>query len=286
MGAPQPPAGATPPRATKRGGPGTPMAHRGRWQLPLPSPAPWQGLRSLPPCREWHSGVPATREPPGGFSRYLQDALFPPWIIGRGSMTAWEARIVGEEWACESGWWCAATRDPETPAQRYAAIPLEEWGPHTQLRPTIIRGAGPDHSWHAAMREWLQAAQGPQTELTGDVSSLIRAPVPPRIVLHAANVLRATEIHTWGHDVATMRWHPPEDGAARLAVAHFKTALRAHLDQVPLNYSSETVVQPSSTAHVHYGLPTVEPLSWYSNKLLSSNLGTAIFQPSKRCHTA
>ena len=34
---------------------------------------------------------------PGGFLRHLQDALFPPWIIGRGSMTAWEARIVGEE---------------------------------------------------------------------------------------------------------------------------------------------------------------------------------------------
>ena len=61
--------------------------------------------------------------------------------------------------------------------------------------------------------------------------------------------------------------------------------LRAHLDQVPLNYPSETVVQPSSTANFHYGFPTVEPLSWYSNKLLSSNLKTAIFQPCKRCHT-
>ena len=38
-------------------------------------------------------------------------------------MTAWEARIVGEEWAREWGRWCAATRAPETPAQRYAAIP-------------------------------------------------------------------------------------------------------------------------------------------------------------------
>ena len=36
-------------------------------------------------------------------------------------------------------------------------------------------------------------------------------------------MLRATEIHTWGHGTATIRWHPPEDGAARLAVAHFKT---------------------------------------------------------------
>ena len=61
--------------------------------------------------------------------------------------------------------------------------------------------------------------------------------------------------------------------------------LRAHLEQVPLNYPSETLVQPSSTAHFHYGFPTVEPLSRYSNKLLSSNLKTAIFQPCKRCHT-
>ena len=44
----------------------------------------------------------------------------------------------------------------------------------------------------------------------------------PRIVLHAAKVLRATEIRKWGHATATVRWHPPEDGAAQLAVAHFK----------------------------------------------------------------
>ena len=50
-------------------------------------------------------------------------------------------------------------------------------------------------------------------------------------------------------------------------------------------WPSETVVQPSSTAHFHYGFATVEPLPWYSNKLLSRNLKTAIFQPSKRCHT-
>ena len=61
-------------------------------------------------------------------------------------------------------------------------------------------------------------------------------------------------------------------------------ALRAHLDQVPLNSPSETVVQPGSTAHFNYGFFTVEPLSWYRNKLLSRNLRTAIFQPSKRCH--
>ena len=160
---------------------------------------------------------------PRGFSRHLHDALFPPWIIGRGSMTAGEARVVSEEWAREWGRWCAATRAPETPAQRYAAIPLEGWGPLTRPRPTMILGAGPDHPWDAATREWLQAAPGPQTGWTGDVSSLMSAPVPPRIVLHAANVLRATEIHQWGHGTATTLWHPPEDGAARLAVAHFKT---------------------------------------------------------------
>ena len=153
----------------------------------------------------------------------LTDALFPPWIIGRGSMTAWEARIVGEEWAREWSWWCAATRAPENPAQQYAAIPLEGWGPDTRPRPTVIRGAGPDHPWDAATGEWLQAAPGPQTGWTGDMSSLVRTPVPPRIVLHAANVLRATEIRKWGHATATIRWHPPEDGAAQLAVAHFKT---------------------------------------------------------------
>ena len=159
---------------------------------------------------------------PGGFSRHLQDALFPPWIIGRGSMTAWEARIVGEEWAREWSRWCAATRAPETPAQQYAAIPLRWWGPDTRPRPTMIRGAGPDHPWDAATGEWLQAAPGPQTGWTGELSSLVRTPVPPRIVLHAANVLRATEIRTWGHAAATVWWHPPEDGATQLTVAHFK----------------------------------------------------------------
>ena len=130
---------------------------------------------------------------------------------------------MGEEWVREWSRCCAATRTPETPVQRYAAIPLEGWGPDTRPRPTVIRGAGPDHPWDAATKEWLQAAPGPQTGWTGDVSSLVRTPVPPRIVLHAANVLRATEIRKWGHATANVRWHPREDGAAQLAVAHFKT---------------------------------------------------------------
>ena len=130
---------------------------------------------------------------------------------------------MGEEWAREWGRWCAATRALETPAQRLAAIPLEGWGPDTRPRPTVIRGAGLDHPSDAATEEWLQAAAGPQTGWTGDWSSLVRTPVSPRILLHAANILRATEIRKWGHDTGTVRWHPPEDGAARLAVAHFKT---------------------------------------------------------------
>ena len=152
------------------------------------------------------------RDLPGGFSKHLEDALFPGWIMGRGSMTAWEARIVNQEWARESGRWCAATRGPETPAQRYAAIPLEGSGPHTRPLPTMIRGAGPDHWWDAVAEEWPQAAPEPQVGRSGDVSSLIRAPIPPRIVLHTANVLRATEVHTWGRNAVTIWWLPPEGG--------------------------------------------------------------------------
>ena len=92
----------------------------------------------------------------------LQDPLFPPWIIGRGSMTAWEAHIVGEEWAREWGPWCAATGAPETPAQQYAAILLKGWGQHTRPQPIVIRRAGPDHLWDTATKEWLQASPGLQ----------------------------------------------------------------------------------------------------------------------------
>ena len=50
----------------------------------------------------------------------------------------------------------------------------------------------------------------------------LRAPLPPRLRLQAANILQATEIPTWGCDAATVRWLPPEDGGSRLTVAHFK----------------------------------------------------------------
>ena len=163
------------------------------------------------------------RDLPGGFWKNSQDALFQRWIIGRGSMTAWEARIVGEEWAREWGRSCPATRAPETPAQRYAAIPLGEWGPHTRLRPTMIRGAGPDHPWDTAAKECLQTAPEPQAGRSGDVSSLIRVPFPPP---HRPPHHQPARSHGDTH-IGTRRGHHlvahPEGGASRLTVAHFKT---------------------------------------------------------------
>ena len=191
------------------------MAHCGRGQLPPPPPRPDKGLVASLRVVNGTLECPPQEDPhpyqdlPGGFSKHLQDALFRSWIIGRGPMTAWEARIVGEEWVCEWGRWCAAVRALETPAQRYAAIPLEGWGPHKRPGPTMIRGAGPDHPWDASAKECLQAAPAPLAGWNGEVSSLIRAPIHPRVVLHTANVLRATEIHTWGRDAATVRWLPP-----------------------------------------------------------------------------
>ena len=118
---------------------------------PLPPPRPDKGFVASLRVVNGTLECPPQEDPqpyqdlPGSFSKHLQDALFPQWIIGRGSMTPWEARIVGEECARFWGWWCAATRAPETPAQRYAAISLERCRPHTQPRPTMVRGAGPDH---------------------------------------------------------------------------------------------------------------------------------------------
>ena len=161
-------------------------------------------------------------DPPGGFSKHLQGAPSPPWIIGRNSVTAWEAHIMGAEWAREWSWWCATTHAPGTPAPQYAAVPFGGSGPHTQPRPTMIRGAGPERPWDVAGAEWLRVAPEPRAEPSGDVSSLIRAPLPPRFVLHAASMLQATEIHTWRCDTANVRWLPPEDVGTRLTVAHFK----------------------------------------------------------------
>ena len=129
MGAPQPQTGATSPQ------PLSAAARVHRWHTAgeggCPPPRALRGFCGLPPHRERHLGMSTARGPdayrdlPGEFSKHLQDALLPPWITGRGSMTAWEARIVGADWARKWGRWCAATRAPGAPAKQYAAIPLE-----------------------------------------------------------------------------------------------------------------------------------------------------------------
>ena len=54
------------------------------------------------------------------------------------------------------------------------------------------------------------------------MSSLLWAPLPPRLGLHTANILRAAEIRAQGRDAATIWWFPPEEGGTRLTLAHFK----------------------------------------------------------------
>ena len=137
---------------------------------------------------------------------------------------------MGAELARKWSRWCATTRAPRTPAPQYTAVPLEGFGPHGRPRPTMIRGVGPERPWDAAATEWLREAPEPQTESGGDVSSLIRAPPPPRLVLHAATMLQATKIHTWGCQVATVRLLPPDERSSRLTVAHFKDRGPTHHD--------------------------------------------------------
>ena len=131
---------------------------------------------------------------------------------------------MGEEWAREWGWWCAATRGLGTPAQRYAAIPLEGWGPHTRPRPTMIRGAGPDHSWDAATKE--MAASGPGAANRMDWRRVLahQSTRPPP---HRPSRRQCAPGYGDTHMGTRRGDHPmapSEDGAARLAVAHFKTA--------------------------------------------------------------
>ena len=81
---------------------------------------------------------------PGGFSRNLQGALFPPLIIGHTTMTVWEAHIVGPERTHKRSRWCAVTGSSETPAEGYTAVWMDGWRPRSQPRPTTIQGAGPE----------------------------------------------------------------------------------------------------------------------------------------------
>ena len=140
---------------------------------------------------------------PGGFSRHLQSTLFPPWIIGRNFMTAWEARIVGAEWAQGWCWWCAATRPPETPAERYAAVPLMETahptGTHNGPRGGPKAPMGTQRPRSGCVRPQKPIRDGGAT-YPGSSGS----PSPPRLVLHAAKVLPATEIRGWERDAATV----------------------------------------------------------------------------------
>ena len=165
------------------------------------------GTLECPPQEDEHP----YRDLLGGFSKHLQDALFPRWITGRGSTTPWVARIVGAEWAGKWGRWCVGTRATGTPAQQYAAIPLEGWGPHTQPQPTMIRGAGPEHPWDAAAVEWLQAAPERHVGCSGDVSSLIRAPSPPASF---STPPTCSKSRGYTHGDAT---RPPSSGSPRRA---------------------------------------------------------------------
>ena len=101
----------------------------------------------------------------------------------------------------------------------------------------MICGAGPERPWDAATTEWLQAAPEPHAGWRGDVSSLLRAPLPHRLLLHTANIVLAAEIHTWGSDAANVWWLPLEDGATWRTVAHFKKGGPTYDD--PLTLLSE-----------------------------------------------
>ena len=159
---------------------------------------------------------------PGAFSRHLQSALFPPSIIRRDSITPWGAHIVVAEWALGWSQWCAATSPPEMAAEGCSAVPLEGWGPHAHSRPMMTRRAGSEHPWDTEAAEWLLAALEPGWQ--GHISSLIWKPLPPWLVLHAANILQGTEIRGWGRDAPTVRWLPYEVWGTRLAVVRLQKA--------------------------------------------------------------
>ena len=79
------------------------------------------GTLECPPQEDPHP----YQDLPGSFSKHLRGTLFPPWIIGRNLMTAWEVHVVAAEWARQWDRWCATTRALGAPTPQYAAVPLE-----------------------------------------------------------------------------------------------------------------------------------------------------------------
>ena len=187
-----------------------------------------QGLRGLLTPGERHSGVshrggsPPLPEPAWGFLKAPQRRILPTAGHRTQFMTAWEAHIVGAEWAHKWSRWCATTRTRGTPATQYAPVPLEGWGPHTRPRPTVIRGAGPERPLDAETTEKLRPAPEPHTGWCATCPCSSGHPSSPGLVLHTANILQAVEIRTWRCEAATLRWLPPEEGGSRLTVAHYK----------------------------------------------------------------
>ena len=104
---------------------------------PLPPPHPNRDFVASPPLvngtlesSAWENPHPY-RDLPGNFSKHLRGALFPSWVIGRNSMTAWEAHIVAAECLHEWSRQGATTRKPQNLATQYAPVALEGRGPHT-----------------------------------------------------------------------------------------------------------------------------------------------------------
>ena len=54
------------------------------------------------------------------------------------------------------------------------------------------------------------------------MSSLLRAPLPSRLMLHTTNILWAAWIRGWGREAAAVRWLLPEGGDTPLTLSHFR----------------------------------------------------------------
>ena len=139
---------------------------------------------------------------PGGFSRHLQDALFPPWIVGRGSMTTWEARRAARE---------GTAPDTRRPSQRWKAPPpgTPFRQPHSeQRRPARAHAVGP--------------LLGPHARIDCARDTRVAEPWPHRGRGVGAGVGPVVRRHARpGDPCATIRRHPaPGVGAGHPAETH------------------------------------------------------------------